>query len=83
GDAIAPVKYMEAILTIYVKDRNRHVPTYLVQVNGHLSSQVCALCHTRITKHAQNTIADGIYPVWVCSPCNTHWNRNHMSSLNM
>ncbi|KAI8885105.1 hypothetical protein K501DRAFT_271009 [Backusella circina FSU 941] len=40
------------------------------------------LCHTKTTKHAQNAIADDIYPVLVCSSYNTHWNRDRMASLN-
>ncbi|KAI8886879.1 hypothetical protein K501DRAFT_269457 [Backusella circina FSU 941] len=56
---------------------------YLVEVDEYLSSQICALCHTRTTKLVQNAIADDIYPVLVCSLCNTHWNWYHMASLNM
>ncbi|KAI8885499.1 hypothetical protein K501DRAFT_270767 [Backusella circina FSU 941] len=57
--------------------------TYLVEVDEYLSSQLCALCHTRTTKHARNVIAGDIFPVLVCSSCHTHWNRDRMASLNI
>ncbi|KAI8879645.1 hypothetical protein K501DRAFT_303133 [Backusella circina FSU 941] len=79
GNVTAPTKHMKGSL----KDRNWHAPTYLVELDEYLSSQFCALCHTRTTKHAQNAIADDIYLVLVCSSCSTHWNRDHMALLNI
>ncbi|KAI8890298.1 hypothetical protein K501DRAFT_266213 [Backusella circina FSU 941] len=84
-EVTSTTQFKDAAIYIFTNSEgiNRHAPTYLIEVDEYLSSQVCALCHTRTKKYAQDAIVDDIYPVLVCSSYNTHWNRDHMASLNM
>jgi hypothetical protein len=83
GNVASPAKHIKKSLLSFVKARNKHAPTFLVPVDEYLTSQICPICNCRTTKHAQDQGKEDVYPVLVCSKCNTIWNRDHMASLNI
>ncbi|KAI8886997.1 hypothetical protein K501DRAFT_269376 [Backusella circina FSU 941] len=82
GNDIAPAKKTKVALIRHVKERSKKVLVFLLLVDEHITSQICSK-YNKLTEHEKNTTDYGVYPVLICSSCNTQWNRDHMSRINV
>ena len=84
GNVPAPTKKVKVVLQQMVKERNKKTPTFLVMIDEYLTSQICPKCNTRTTVNERSNITGSeIHSVLKCNTCETHWNRDHMASMNM
>jgi transposase len=81
GNAPAPTKTIKTALERFVKERK--APTFIINVDEYLTSQICPICNSRTTENEKDSSEDKLHPVLKCTNCNKHFNRDHMAAMNI
>lgn len=92
GNISAPTKALKKALNHFVKTPH-YIRTqgphpynrrFLVMVDEYLTSQICPRCQTRTVARVRDAINNrSVHSVLNCQTCGTHWNRDHMASMNI